>query len=408
MERDGFHARPDLYHSVQNSPSASSRRGSRDFSWQRPNSFYPSRLDFEEYFNGHDEHDAKRRKSGDTSFNSFATRIVERFPSLSRRQRKRSSTSTAEARGESSPSFLSRSSSFRRSLTQRSSDFVSSPGDSHLLPPPIGTIVEDDSRDVVMSSPMDLSMTDSEHEDVGEPLVRSSTPLLPPLMDAFRERETIQSPLISPTVAAQSKPPSGSNTPTATPQTRQSPTLSAQASNSSFARSRATTLVSPQAEIPPLLIADQDDEWADRLGHANFYIFPEPYMPDQFDLQACKSLLLNWEVARSEFAKHLARTEAHFGQSSRTYRVTQEKWASIDVQWKKNCDEVARKAAENGATPFPILPVEPAPVPQFPIINDSRLLSGSDMNIVGPMAQVKPQVQSKPSKRAQILKIFGL
>jgi len=411
MEKPTFTANTTIPYSTQNSPVAS-RRDSRDYAWVRPNSFTSPRYEYDQEDHYYPEQRSpKRRRSGESAVNGLAARIVERLPSLSRMQRQRATTSVDAARTERSTPFLSRSNSFRHSFTARLQETVASALEPHLAASPIETIVEDDARDLNVYFPADAKYKE-EYMDrsPAEPIVRSATPLLPPMMDSIHEREPIQSPLASPSIAAPSAPITSLKSPNPTPLASrpESPSLSTQPSHSSFNRSRATTVVSSSSDIPPLVIADANDEWADRLGHANFYISPEPYIPSYCDLMSCNLLRQDWETARQEFSKHLARTEAHFGVMSRTYKLTQEKWNSIDAEWKRNSEKAARMAAESGATPYPIIPIEPAPLPLLPTIDDSRLLSGYDMNIVGPMEQLKPQIQQKPSKRAALMKLLGL
>merc|ERR1712093_94392 len=168
------------------------------------------------------------------------------------------------------------------------------------------------------------------------------------MMDASANTKQIsmQSPLQSPSVAEAHDPFSGSVTPIdaiATPQLpgMPSPPLSTKPSISSFHRStvsRPGHLV-PSSEIPPIVIADPNDEWANKLGHANFTIYPEPYIPESFDLEACRQLRANWDLARCNYTKHLVRTGEHYGVTSKTYKLTEQKWAAIDAAWRNNNEQ---------------------------------------------------------------------
>jgi hypothetical protein len=106
-------------------------------------------------------------------------------------------------------------------------------------------------------------------------------------------------------------------------------------------RSRANTSNISISEVPTLqMLDDRDDPWAQRLGHANFRIHPEPYIPAMIDLDSYRQLRLNWDLARCNYAKHLARTGEHYGTTSKVYLLTQEKWNAIDNSWKKQNDRM--------------------------------------------------------------------
>ena len=87
-----------------------------------------------------------------------------------------------------------------------------------------------------------------------------------------------------------------------------------------------------------LISGPPQDDWADALGHSNFTIHPEPYIPAQIDLAACKTLRADWYMARHNYAKHLMRVGENSGPTSKIYHLTQEKWGEIDGTWKRNVD----------------------------------------------------------------------
>lgn len=175
-----------------------------------------------------------------------------------------------------------------------------------------------------------------------------------------------------------------------------------------------------------------DDEWSVRLGHANFTIYPEPYVPDVFDMETFKQLRGNWDQARHSYAKHLARTGEHYGTTSKTYLLTEEKWASIDAEWKKNnaamteaLEHIAARSsggeAEISDSPCPssVLKQPPSKV-IVPKINDAtgKFPDMGDEDIVGPMAVgpsrattmqhlVEPAMQNRLSKKRNFLKFIS-
>lgn len=166
-----------------------------------------------------------------------------------------------------------------------------------------------------------------------------------------------------------------------------------------------------------MMITDPDDRWAERLGHANFEIFPEPYLPLRCDLDSCSGFVEAWGRARSEYSKHHARTITHFGSSSKILRLTEEKWVEIDETWRRNLTTVAVQGHRTGDLPPNYTPLEPAPVARFPTMNDpsseGKFPKLGDDDIVGPMVQAAPMVQygrdrDRPSgARRGLLKLFG-
>jgi len=228
-----------------------------------------------------------------------------------------------------------------------------------------------------------------------------------------KSTEELQSPLQSPSIADASTTTPILGTPTFTPEMNGMPTppLSSKTSVASFRRARASSYaMHPSSEISPVSISEESDPWAIKLGHANFHITPEPYMPETCTLHTCNRLLNDWECARVAFLKQAARIGEHYGPTSQTYKFTELKWATIDAQWRtyhKHASAEAeasvggashlRTLAETNATsslPSLIDPEKPA---KFPTIDES--------DIVGPMVQYA-RIQRRPSKRESFLRIF--
>jgi len=173
----------------------------------------------------------------------------------------------------------------------------------------------------------------------------------------------------------------------------------------------------PSSEIPVILIAEENDEWSMKLGHANFTIQPEPYVPEVFDLVACRQLRTNWDLARCNYTKHLVRTGEHYGNRSKTYELTQLKWEAIEAIWKKNNDITIDKTVKSSSDPFATMEHRKMVdsgngniMTKIPSLNDMRNVSKfpqmGDEDIVGPMVQVAAQLQRSPSKKTKILKFF--
>lgn len=93
-------------------------------------------------------------------------------------------------------------------------------------------------------------------------------------------------------------------------------------------------------DVQPIILPDREDEWSSKLGHANFTIQPEPYQPKEYTPDILEKHRANWELARHNYAKHIVRTGEHYGITSITYKLTEEKWKCIDAQWKKNHEHV--------------------------------------------------------------------
>ncbi|KAH0543645.1 hypothetical protein FGG08_002083 [Glutinoglossum americanum] len=362
----------------------------------------------------------KHRAEG---FASIATRLSNKLPSLPKRWKSKKSsvqTSTADNLREAISTHTAESQSL-----SSSGSITQSPGGQfgmQMPPSPARSVLDEEDEESYKISPVD---TRNPHKYSSSWDGIATTPLLPPLLipgSSTPLESPIQSPLQSPTVAELREPFSIVNTPANTPTTPQTkecssagrpptPPLSTHASISSFHRHKPGHLV-PSNEIPPILIGDSD-EWANRLGHANFNIQPEPYLPEAFDLAACKQIRANWDLARCNFAKHLVRMGEHYGITSKTYRLTEEKWTEIDSQWRRY-DEItiSKTAEENGVNAVMLSEAAATPMAlmKIPSLNDPRSEGKfpklGDEDIVGPMVQFASQLQRKPSKKAAFLKFL--
>jgi hypothetical protein len=367
----------------------------------------------------------KRRQ--ETALTGLATRFGTRFPSFSRKWKfKRgvnpavSTAFDAQRENAASRGASSRSSSVSNSARQALDKAFEPP---QMPPTPTKSIFS--SREDISVLPIDIEKANRATEGTEEAF--ATTPLLPPLMtdaSANTKHVSMQSPLQSPSVAEPNDPFSGSNTPIdaiTTPQIpgMPSPPLSTKPSISSFHRNtvnRPGHLV-PSSEIPTIVIADPNDEWANKLGHANFTIYPEPYIPESFDLEACRQLRANWDLARCNYTKHLVRTGEHYGVTSKTYKLTEEKWTSLDSTWRRNNELTITNTVENGSDAFATLkhttlgdPGGSNIMTKIPSLNDPRSEGKfpqlGDEDIVGPMVQVAAQLQRSPTKKAKLFKFL--
>ncbi|KAK0107171.1 hypothetical protein ONS95_003877 [Cadophora gregata] len=371
----------------------------------------------------------KKRRAGESPLTGLATRFGTRFPSFSRKWRMRKGSSAASINSEAQRDNVasrgpsSRSSSISNSARQAIDKLF----EAQMPPTPTKSVHDGrDETPMSMAAPIDIEKANRESGDHEEGF--ASTPLLPPLMmdaSANTKQISMQSPLQSPSVADAHDPLSGSVTPIdaiATPQLPgiPSPPLSTKPSVSSFHRStvsRPGHLV-PSSEIPPIVIADPNDEWANKLGHANFTIYPEPYIPESFDLEACRQLRANWDLARCNYTKHLVRTGEHYGVTSKTYKLTEQKWTAIDATWRNNNETTITNTVESGSDAFATLKHTTLGdgsskniMTKIPSLNDPRSEGKfpqlGDEDIVGPMVQVAAQLQRSPSKKAKLFKFFA-
>jgi len=166
-----------------------------------------------------------------------------------------------------------------------------------------------------------------------------------------------------------------------------------------------------------MMTTDPNDRWAERLGHANFEIIPEPYLPSRSDLTSCSKLVDAWAHARSEYSKHYARTTTHFGSSSKILRLTEEKWSELDDTWRRNVATATAQGRRSGDLPPNYTPLEPSPVARIPTLNDpsseGKFPKLGDDDIVGPMVQAAPMMQygrgsdGTRGARRGLMKLFG-
>ncbi|RDL37782.1 uncharacterized protein BP5553_05215 [Venustampulla echinocandica] len=366
----------------------------------------------------------KRQRANEFSLTGLAGRFGTRLPSFSRKWRLRKDTSSASAIVETQRDrAVSRAASSRSSSISNPPRQVMDMSSEPQMPPTPARSIFGSREDVSPAIPIDIEKANDDILEREEKF--ATTPLLPPLMtDALTKEVAMQSPLQSPSVAEPHDPLSGTITPVdgiTTPQLPgiPSPALSTKPSISSFHRStisRPGHLI-PTSDSPSIIIADPNDEWANKLGHANFTIYPEPYTPESFDLEACRQLRSNWDLARCNYTKHLVRTGEHYGVTSKTYQLTEEKWQSVDGIWRKYNEITITNTVESGGDAFATLKHNPLGdassnniMTRIPSLNDPRSQGRfpelGDEDIVGPMVQAAAQIQRSPSKKTKLIKFF--
>ena len=343
------------------------------------------------------------------------SRIPSFSRSLSRKWRSRKATPTVAMPDRSQEQSLSRANSTRAPSLAGSAVEAGDSKGVQLPPTPARTAFDHGLEDSHLGT-IDTYSANASQDDVVDREAKPTTPLLPPILTQFPDhiREVpYQSPLQSPTVA---DPEASSvlNTPLPTPQIAglPSPPLSSKPSISSFHRQRGIIPISPSSEIPPLLITNPNDRWANELGHANFTITPEPYVPEESTLETCKQLRVEWDTARFNYMKQLMRIGEHYGTTSKIHRLTEEKWAEIDGTWKRNVEAChSRLPPERRSDPAvsstrdDMLP-EPTPLMKMPSLNgpksEGKFPTIGDEGIVGPMEQI-PSLAQQPHRKKRKL-----
>ncbi|KAI4268351.1 MAG: hypothetical protein LQ337_007895 [Flavoplaca oasis] len=346
---------------------------------------------------------AKRRRADDSPLAGFTQRFGTRMPSLSRKWRQRKAANISISTG--SQERPSRANSTRTPSLANS--FIEMDDQNYPLPTP-STSPSGYNGGNSPVAPIDIQRANQQEEDT-ETDVQATTPLLPPMLinlSTVTKETPYHSPLQSPSIADPGQI-SYPQTPVETPQlgSLPSPPLSTKPSVSSMRRPRALshTALMPTADIPSLPMVPVPDPWADSLGHANFSIAPEPYLPQHFDIEACKQLRTDWETARLNFARHMMRISEHYGATSRIHKLTGEKWAAIDAEWKRNTDVCLSRTADNGyeqaLSQSQSSVAEPAPVVTLPSLHgpksEGKFPKLGDEDIVGPMEVVASPLQQQ-------------
>lgn len=263
------------------------------------------------------------------------------------------------------------------------------------------------------SKPLEIKVPEPALDDTIDHLELVSTPLLPPMMAEHRplSTEELQSPLQSPRNAERSAPTSIAGSPTRTSMLPSIPTppLSAKASAASLQPNHFPLALRPSVDIPGMKTSGKPDPWADKLGHANFHITPQPYFPEVCCLPACKRLLDDWESARLDYMQTARRVSEHYGPTSQTYKLTEQKWAEIDAQWRTYHERANAEAEASQKTAMYQPLAETQRLDTIPTLNDpeqpAKFPKVDEADIVGPMVQYT-KVPEQKSRKPMLLKLF--
>ena len=357
----------------------------------------------------------KRRRGTDLVLTGLTARFGTRFPSLSHKMKpsKGSISPSQHIDGFRDPS-LSRANSIKAPSIAGSLKENMSLQETQMPPTPTKSSFGDSQSPLV--GPSGPSVIDGSGDDpeVAYNDAKPATPLLPPVLTnlASCANDThYQSPLQSPSVADHDSP-CFSATPIMSPLVTglPSPPLSTKPSVASFHRGRGLSQLSPTSEIPVLPLVEQEDldSWASKLGHANFDIEPCPYLPDNITVATYQQFMNEWDSARQNFLRHLMRTGNHNGTTSKIYRLTEEKWAEVEAQWRGFQEQCQARLSEEAPHSEPSRQYTSvaalAPLSKLPSLNgphsEGKFPQLGDENIVGPMEQApSPKTPKSSSKR---------
>ncbi|KAM5469617.1 hypothetical protein MauCBS54593_004171 [Microsporum audouinii] len=326
------------------------------------------------------------------------SRISTRFSSLSSKWKQAKPSSIADTvatRDRYEDSLRSRANSATSALASPAASLISA-RQSLYAPSPARTTFEERLNEAGIAG-IDIEKANQQFDS--EPERHARTPLLPPVMmdlPHIEKENHIDSPLESPSIAPVAdfrdteSPPITSISdimPSSSPVGSPHPTLSSISRQLAMSRLYSTRYA----------LSDSVDEWSCKLGHANFTIYPEPYVPEICDREALDNFRANWELARCNYAKHLARTDEHYGSTSHIYQLTEEKWASVNSEWKGGYNHVIDNLEDGNGNPLSLSPSEllhcSENVVKIPGLHDKNKFPDlGDEDIVGPMS-VGPGLQ---------------
>ncbi|KAI1634588.1 hypothetical protein F4809DRAFT_507024 [Biscogniauxia mediterranea] len=283
-------------------------------------------------------HMGKKPRDGSISpFAGFSHRLGSRFPVLNKWKSKKPRSVHSPVSDFAFEPRLS----FSRAPSSRSSSLSASA--RHLmdrlnepLPPTPALSSYESSDNVTSPGPLDVEEASHLLVSIQRERAQATTPLLPPMMTSvpkdYLSAKQQPSPLEPPAVACLA------DVETRSPSPVMSPPLSSRPSISSFRQ------IQPSVDLP----FPEPDAWSDILGHANFTIVPQPYLPEVADLASLRQLRADWETARVNYTKHLVRTGEHYGITSKTYEHTEAKWAETAEIWRGFHDELVDAVVASG------------------------------------------------------------
>ena len=143
--------------------------------------------------------------------------------------------------------------------------------------------------------------------------------------------------------------------------------------------------------ITPMKFSDPEDKWATLLGHQDFTILPEPYVPRVHNSHSVKLLVECWQRARDNYAKHRVRTAESFSVTSRYFLMAEMKWTEVEAEWRTNYELVKSRAKAISQELVPHALPRPESCIYQPSLgyqtSQGKFPNRGDEDIVGPMLQ---------------------
>lgn len=285
----------------------------------------------------------KRARKPRSDFPAFVNRMETRFPSLSRLRSTKKSRSQLSSPTAPDWTFDQALQARSRAASSRSSS-VSAP--SHQLadrstePSTPAQSFWGSKESVESLSAIDTDLANNERSSIERDRAMATTPLLPPIFTRppmEPQPSPLQSPTVAPSPTLLELPPSQNTSHAPTP------VVSAKPSISSF-RGFQEQQAQQTSSMPGFL--HEEDEWSDRLGHANFTITPQPYQPAEPSLETLQQLCADWETARVNYTKHIVRTGENYGETSKIYALTEAKWAEVDRAWRDSHERTMKRVPD--------------------------------------------------------------
>ncbi|OJZ84095.1 hypothetical protein ASPFODRAFT_139936 [Aspergillus luchuensis CBS 106.47] len=353
-------------------------------------------------------HSPRNRRSDSISARGLS-RIGSRISTISTRWKSKRASDGPDGADVFATQLRSRTNSASSAIASPTTGSFTRVNSIQVPPSPARTIFEEAISEAG-TQPIDISKANrySQEEDSAP---QATTPLLPPFMgdeSSYQTASRVHSPLQSPSVA-DNMVDDGPVVCSAVADLRlaglPSPPLSSKPSVASFNRPRASTVRTVSGDAPPFTLSDPNDEWANRLGHANFTIQPEPYAPETCDLGAFGQLRADWDLAQCNFMRHLVRTGEHYGVTSTIYKLTEEKWESINREWRRHHEAMLSELEVTEGPRLSLMkshcdPCDPVKIPR---LHDNKFPELGDGEIVGPM-KIAPAANGSGLCRTRSLK----
>ncbi|KAG6081093.1 hypothetical protein E4U15_003057 [Claviceps sp. LM218 group G6] len=289
----------------------------------------------------------KRRNAAETAIAELASKLGSRMPAIRRwHTSKRTNLRASPTTCLSTENALPDGAPISHSLAAGSAYPADRRHQGSEVMPPVSPDVPRYSMEVDAELEFGNELSPEDISSLERDRSLATTPLLPPLLIGVPTMPPRESPLQSPKVESSPPPMEDPMSPTLLP-------------TSQFVRSPLSTRPSAWSlrkmsgsgelcvALPGILQDQEYDEWSDRLGHANFTISPQPYDLDCFETEAITKFRSDWDRARSNYTKHLVRTGENYGHTSKTYVLTEAKWAEIEGRWRATWDKVIKQTCHS-------------------------------------------------------------